>query len=307
MKKIIRILILGLILFLLAACTSSTAEGTTPPTFDIGIDPNAWAVVPAGEFLMGQHEHEVMVDYDYEMMVTHVTNQQYADYLNQALAADEISIQEDADLGQQVVGYYGGDEFRAYNHEVEITAGDWLHVPLEEVGVRIQYDGSSFSVKSGYGDHPVTFVTWFGAKAYCESFGWWLPTETEWEKGARGTDGRPFPWGDGIDSGNANYYGSRDLFEEVVGKLGDTTPVGYYNGMSHDDDDTQDSASPYGLYDMAGNVWHWTGDIYENTHLRYMRGGSKANYQHDLRVWTRNSAGPDYASPNVGFRCARNP
>ena len=56
---------------------------------------------------------------------------------------------------------------------------------------------------------------------------------------------------------------------------------------------------------MAGNVWQWVGDIYEVTHLRIMRGGSKIDYAYNLRIWTRNSAGPDFTSPNVGFRCAR--
>ena len=56
---------------------------------------------------------------------------------------------------------------------------------------------------------------------------------------------------------------------------------------------------------MAGNVWHWVGDVYELQHYRYLRGGSKADYAYNLRVWTRNNAGPDYHSPSVGFRCVR--
>jgi formylglycine-generating enzyme required for sulfatase activity len=84
-----------------------------------------------------------------------------------------------------------------------------------------------------------------------------------------------------------------------------TSPVGFYNGRSYDGSVTLDSASPYGLYDMAGNVWQWTGDVYEGQHYRYLRGGSKDTYEMDLRVWVRNNATPTYYSPGVGFRCVR--
>lgn len=286
---------------LLTGCTStSQAAQPAPPVIDTGIDPDSWVGVPAGEFYMGLHEHETMVDYDYEIMVTDVTNAQFAEYLNAALADGTLKIK-----GNSVVGYYPGDEFHGYEHEEEIRAGDWLHVPLDDQGLRLDYDGNSFSAKPGYANHPMVTVTWFGAKGYCEFNGWRLPSEVEWEKGARGTDARPYPWGLEIVTNNANYYSSHDLFEKIVGGLGDTTPVGFYNGASYEDYETIDSPSPYGAYDMAGNVWQWTGDVYPDQHYRYMRGGSKENYAYNLRVWTRNSAGPDYFSPNVGFRCVR--
>jgi len=85
-----------------------------------------------------------------------------------------------------------------------------------------------------------------------------------------------------------------------------TTPVGFYNGQSYDGYITLDSSSPYGLYDMAGNVWQWTSNVYEGMHYRFMRGGSKDTYDMDLRIWTRNNATPTYFSPGVGFRCVRN-
>jgi formylglycine-generating enzyme required for sulfatase activity len=251
-------------------------------------------------FYMGLHEHETMVDYDYEIMVTTVTNAQFAEYLNTALVTGDIKI-----VGDEIVGYYPGDVFRGYEHEEEIAAGDWLHIDLSETGLRLKEVGGDFAPKHGYENRPMVQVTWFGAKAYCEYYENRLPTEVEWEKAARGNDTRAFPWGDEIFAENANFYSSHDLFEKIAGGLGDTTPVGFYNGKTYEDFETVDSASPYGVYDMAGNVWQWTGDVYENAHYRYMRGGSKADYAYNLRIWTRNNAGPDYHSPNVGFRCVR--
>lgn len=294
------ILLSSLAIFIIASCSPADVNLTPPPQLETGINPDDWALVPAGEFLMGLHEHPTNVDYNYEIMVTDVTKAQFADYLNQALAAGAIQV-----VDHQVLGYYPGDEFNTYEHEIEIKAGDWLHIPLGDPGLRLDFDGSVFSPQVSYENHPMTIVTWFGAKAYCEYFGYRLPTEIEWEKAARGSDNRPFPWGDAIETSNANYYSSHDIFEKIIGGLGDTTPVGFYNGQSYEGFTTLDSPSPYGLYDMAGNVWQWTGDVYEDQHYRYLRGGSKDNYAYNLRVWTRNSAGPDYYSPGVGFRCVK--
>ena len=298
MKQLLFFLILNLIL--LVGCAPSIVQTTPPPYYDPGVDPNTWTLVPAGEFLMGLHEHETNLDYNYEIMVTDVTNTHYAGYLNDALAAGTVKIVDD-----QIVGYYPGDEFHAHEHEMEIKAGDWIHIPLEDPGLRLDFDGESFTPQAGYENHPMTMVTWFGAKAYCDFYDWRLPTEEEWEKAARGGDARPFPWGNAIEPNSANYYSSHDVFEKIIGSLGDTTPVGFYNGGTYEGYQTLDSPSPYGIYDIAGNVWQWAGNVYEDQHYRYMRGGSKDNYAYNLRIWTRNSAGPDYFSPAVGFRCLR--
>ncbi len=292
-----------LLCLMLAAC-AAPASVEAIPAIDTGVDLSGWAKIPAGNFLSGPHSHLTPLDHDFEIMVTDVTDQQYAQYLNEALAAGKVKLSEAAQ-GQQVVGYYPGDPFKGIKHELEIKAGDWLYVPIYDSGLRIAFDGTRFSAKAGYENHPMVLVTWFGAKAFCDFYGWRLPNETEWEKAARGTDGRAYPWGDDILTDNANYYSSHDVFEKLFGKAGDTTPVGFYNGKNYEGYATLESASPYGLYDMAGNVWQWMANIYEGTHYRYLRGGSKADYEYNLRIWTRNSAGPDYASPNVGFRCAR--
>lgn len=300
MKKTAAYLLLLAIFLAGCGIGEDSAAGEPPPVVETGIDPETWVRIPAGEFLMGLHEHETLMDYDYETMVTDVTNAQYARYLNEALAAGSIEIVND-----QVIGFYPGDKFHAHEHEEEIPAGDYVQLPLDDEGLRLDFDGQSFAPKPGYEDHPMVLVSWFGARGYCEFYGWRLPSEIEWEKAARGGDARPFPWGDEIARNNANYYSSHDVFEKIWGGAGGTTPVGFYNGKTYDGYETLDSPSPYGLYDMAGNVWQWTGDVYENQHYRYMRGGSKENYGYNLRVWTRNSAGPSYYSPSVGFRCAR--
>ena len=309
-----------LILLLLPACGSApSVSAIEPPYIDTGIDSNAWVTVPAGEFPFGQHDHMSYVD-EFEIMVTDVTVEQFANFLNEALAAGEIRVGEfEVEAGEVlwqeegVGGYYPGDPFDGYKHEEEIKAGEKLYMPQTE-GLRLTYDGNTFTTMEAYTNHPMTMVTWWGANAYCEYYGYRLPLEVEWEKAARGTElanehGLPFPWGEEIHGNNANYYSSFDLFERMFGKLGNTTPVGFYNGQTYDLGEgsyaTEDSTSPYGLYDMAGNVWQWMGDDYHDQHYRYMRGGSFYSYEVDLRVWKNNSAGPQYYSPALGFRCVQ--
>ena len=299
MKKT-TVLFLCIVALAMASCSASIGSSEIPK-IDTGIDPEIWGLIPAGEFLMGQHEHEVDIDYDYEIMVTDVTNNQFAQFINEANKDGSIRID-----GTNPTGYYPGDKFRGFRHEEEIPEGYYLLAALDDPGTRLQLVGSVYDSATGYENHPVTLVTWFGAKAYCEYFGWRLPTEIEWERAARGTDNRPYPWGTTINRENANYYSSHDIFEKLAGKS-NTTPVGLYNGGTYEGYETDNSPSPHGLYDMAGNVWQWTGDVYEDQHYRYMRGGSKENYAYNLRVWTRNSAHPSYFSPNVGFRCVREP
>lgn len=292
---------LSLLLFvLLAVACAAPAMLPSPTIIETGVEPDTWAKVPSGEFLMGIHMHRSYLDQDIEMMETPVTNAQFADYLNAALPAGTVKLDRNA-----VVGYYPGDPFHGHNHEKEIAAGDWLHLPLDDPNARIVFDGERFDATPGYENHPAVLVTWFGAQGYCDYYDWRLPTEAEWEKAARGEDGRAYPWGDEITEQHANFYNSKDPFETGIGALGDTTPIGFYNGAVNGGFETVAAISPYGLYDMAGNVWEWTADIHEGMHDRYLKGGSKANYAYDLRAWTRNSAPPDYVSVGAGFRCAR--
>lgn len=136
-------------------------------------------------------------------------------------------------------------------------------------------------------DHPVTFVDWFDATAFAVWAGGRLPSESEWEKGARGTDGRVFPWGD-----------ERDLARAAVGaglKGGSTEPVGSRPGGS----------SPYGLLEMAGNVWEWVETEYSRGE-RVLRGGSFASPGLDwARCAMRSHSRPHRVQAHIGFRIAR--
>jgi formylglycine-generating enzyme required for sulfatase activity len=287
-------------LIIVTGCAGTPQADYTAPYIETGINSDEWVSIPGGDFYLGQHDIQTDIDYDFSIMVTDVTNAQYASFLNNAAKTGFVKL-----LDSSVVGYYPGDEFRGHKHEVEITAGDWVFTPLNEPGMRLRFEDASFRVLDGFENHPMTFVTWFGAWGYCQYNNWRLPTGNEWEKAGRGVDNRPYPWGYEMDARYANFVSSHDIFERMFDGAGGTTPVGFYNGKSYLGFNTYDGASPYGLYDMAGNVWQWVGDIQEGAHYRKLRGGSHTNYAYNLRIWTHNNADPTHFSPSVGFRCAK--
>jgi formylglycine-generating enzyme required for sulfatase activity len=173
----------------------------------------------------------------------------------------------------------------------------------------IHWRGGSYPKRKA--NHPVVYVSWFDAKAFCEWSGNRLPTEAEWEKGARGTDGRHFPWGNAFDPARANTP-QHWLSVGLTPEKGDTMPVGSF----------EDGKSPYGLYDMAGNVYEWVEDWYKpypgnrypnrfyGERDKILRGGSWydcLSYGCGLSApsYNRSRFTPEIRNSGFGFRCAR--
>ncbi len=193
-------------------------------------------------------------------------------------------------------------------HWVEITRGFWLsRTPVTvaayagsvgPTGRKKMPDYPSFNPGWSKTDHPMVNVSWDDAKAYCQWAGGRLPTEAEWEYAARGgKSGLVYPWGNELGSENANY------------DSGGTCPVGSY------------PANGFGLDDMAGNVWEWCSDWYDDNYyslspdknpqgpssgkVRVLRGGSWFVNPRNLRASGRLRLPPDSRSDFIGFRCAR--
>jgi len=298
-KTLITAIFILVATYFLASC-KKPAPDVDPEAISLNltIDPGSWALVSAGRFLSGLTEEEKIIDYDYEIMTTEVTHGEYAKYLNEALSARKIKVKDG-----YVYGYYHGDTFHHGRHEEPINEGSYKYYSLKGLKSRIKFQEGRFKVLKGYELFPVAYVTWMGANAYAKFYGWRLPTCMEWEKTARGSDGRSYPFIEEPTPKRANYYHSKDPFDVA----NETTPVGFYNGKNHGGFQTIDSPSPYGCYDMAGNVAEWMGDITKGSHLRLIYGGSMMESAFNLRSYTENSGIPEYASFQVGFRCVRKP
>ncbi len=268
--------------------------------------PGNMALIPAGEFLMGdtfnegstneRPVHAVYVDAFY-MDRYEVTNEQYAAALNWALAQGNLITVTNG----VVYKFNSGTSFPYCDTDSSSSFS------------RITFNGTSFGVVAGKENHPMVRVSWYGAAAYANwrsgmegrqpaydtttwecnfaASGYRLPTEAEWEKAARGgASGRRFPWADGdtIQHARANYYSWSGYAYDTsltrnyhplwgVGSFHYTSPVGFFSGaLQHKADwgwpgaatsyQTVSGANGYGLYDMAGNAWEWCNDWLNSTY-----------------------------------------
>ena len=206
--------------------------------------------------------------------------------------------------------------FRAADHPAQsmtwYDAVKWCNARSQKEGLTACYytDAAQATVyRTGNLDLTNAMVKW-------NATGYRLPTETEWERAARGgLDRKVYPWGDTLANHQANYNGSGDPFENVQNNPVPTTPIGYYNGNQIPSG--QNMANGYGLYDMAGNVWEWCWDWVDNPPygqtdpagpttgtFRVLRGGAWNVAPIALRCTFRdNSETPGVTFFSYGFRC----
>ncbi len=202
------------------------------------------------------------------------------------------------------VGTFAIDKFEVTNgHYLEFVKSAGHRVPEHPRNpTRSLWQGESISDELT--DRPVVNVDWFDAEAYCRWAGKRLPTEAEWEKSAKGTSDRRFPWGNIEPTSkhlnyNQQWRGGKTLM-----------PVGSYEA----------GKSPYGVYDMAGNVWEWVNDWYDAGYYekspqknpkgpdtgtkKVIRGAGWQNETPTVRIFTRVESDPAVRNESTGFRCA---
>jgi formylglycine-generating enzyme required for sulfatase activity len=249
------------------------------------IDGKVMVRIPAGDFRMG------------------TSAEQGADLAKQLALQKDLFGSEEPQQSLSLAEFYI-DQTPVTNAEYKkfLDANPDQEVPYLAAAIAqsFNWDKTARTFPATRDQYPVVLVTWQQATAYCKWAGGRLPTEAEWEKAARGTDGRIYPWGNEWDASKANTAESRRQ---------DATPVGQFST----------GASPYGALDMVGNVWQWTSSLDKSypynandgredrnaAGLRITRGGSWLFGAAVSRVATRNRFESTDVSLSIGFRCAQ--
>ena len=269
--------------------TSGEIEPSFGATRTIEIDNMVQVYVPAGEFIMGSDDAEAKRT------------------IEGGRAYPEIPV------NNVYLDGYWIDKFEVSNGQYALCVEDGVCMPpyLSSSETRLHYYDDPV-----YSNYPVIWVNWYMAKTYCDWAGRRLPTEAEWEKAARGTDGRKYPWGNEPLSGERANFCDINCLRTIANPnfndgYADTAPVGSYPA----------GASPYGVMDMSGNVWEWLGTLImpypydpydgrENLDVngeRSWRGGPWSNGFWWMRSSVRYRSIPSYWQVNLGFRCASSP
>ncbi len=230
--------------------TEKSAESS--PVSDV---PEGMVLIPKGPFWYGEDRVRREIPNDYYMDVYLVTNDQYNEFM--------------------LANGYGSKKY--WSDE------GWTWKKKKQVNRPDIWTDSEWNIA----DHPVVGVSWYEAEAYAKWADKRLPSEEEWEKAARGTEGREYPWGDEFDKEKCN--------SEASGYRKTTSVTKYVNGLS-----------PYGCYDMAGNVWEWCASWDDQSRLRpVVRGGSWADIPEFLRASVRGRDPIANRGNYLGFRLAQ--
>ena len=291
--------------FTFALPVASTSPAAARPSAAVAGAIDEMVVVPAGEFWMGSKVEEVSRLKE-ECRALGETAARCKDWYEREVPRHRVML-DTFYIDRYEVANVLFERFvnaRAHITTAEREGSGWSYVPRDDRWQWLTIPGASWRTPNGPGSealahHPVVQVSWRDAEAYCKWIGRRLPTEAEWEKAARGSDERRYPWG--------------DTWSYALGETDwkSTTEIGR----------APDSVSPYGAHDMARNVWEWVSDWFDSTYYqrsternpvgpatgerKVMRGGSWARLAINSRTAFRNSGPPDARYNNVGFRCAK--
>lgn len=318
-------------LLLLTACSDKSPEPKAASAPPHAIVNEEMVLIPAGEFIMGSdkkddkglqqeygmvdplflNEHPRHKGYldAYLIDKYETTNKQYKIFITEMQAATKAKGQDYPEPVEWVQNAYNVSDEKLQS--ADVASLRWIateYFKLDRDTTKMEKPellGELFKIQRYRDTLPVTGVNWFDAQSYCRWAGKRLPTEAEWEKAARGSEGLEYPWGNTWDGSKSNTGEQRDNDDIAV------APVGSY----------PEDKSPYGVFDMAGNVSEWVqdwfkpypGSNYQNKAYgeihKVIRGGGAGLGHYALQAFFRGArrthADPTQSGTDVGFRCAQ--